>query len=58
VAVKEIGNDLCWWNTCWKEVCLRRAVASVSRNVLTRHLPRLRWSELAYRSPQKTVSSR
>jgi hypothetical protein len=26
VAVKEIGNDLRWWNTCWKEVCLRRAV--------------------------------
>jgi hypothetical protein len=39
-------------------VCRRRAVASVSRNVLTSHLPRLRSSELAHCGPQKTVSSR
>ena len=26
VPVKGIGNDLRWWNTCWKEVCLRGPV--------------------------------
>ena len=24
--MKEIGNDLRWWNTCWRDVCPRRAV--------------------------------
>ena len=31
---------------------------SVSRNLLTRHLPGLRSSELAHRGPRKTVSRR